>query len=274
TVYQNYKFYYFLLLLLLSVVAAIKNKKLGYLAILLPAFCIYFFVDDTRAGKLIPSVLFFILFICSLVYFLYVYTSKYFANRSQQKMIILPCLFVLCFLCFSTMNFYTYRYVMAAIFPLLFLVAVFADMLMTNSYRALYYPVIAVLFVVSFFSFKNDDGYGDTNLGAYKGMEIQQDVVNYMEQTKAYEAHVGAGSFLERQHLVDSSTGFLHSGNGFKNTVWDIDELTDFAIFDNLESDYRYGTEFNKDSSFVLVHRCQKNGIWAEIYKRKTPVHN
>jgi hypothetical protein len=48
-----------------------------------------------------------------------------------------------------------------------------------------------------------------------------------------------------------------------------MDGATQVANFDNLEPDYRYKDEFNRDRSYHLVYRTQKGKVWAEIYYRE-----
>ncbi len=267
--YENHKFYYFLLLVVLSVVAAIKNKSLKYLAIFLPAIIIYYFVDDMRAGRILPSIPFFILFVLSVFYFLYVFSgSVFFAFSNQRRFIVLTGLFILCFLCFSTMNYFTYRYLLAALIPLLFLTAAFFDLLITHTFKVLFYPVLIMILLISYFSFKYDDAHGDANLGAFDAMDVQQSVVNYFEHHKYYDKQIGCGSFLELQHLKDHATGFLHSARFFNNVKWEINNTTDYAIFDNIEPDKRY-KEIKNDTAFQSEYRTEKGKVWAEVFSRK-----
>jgi len=267
--YQNFKFYYFLVLIVLSLVAAIKNKSIKYLAIFLPGIIIYYFVDDMRAGRILPSVPFFILFVLSVFYFVYIFSSsKFYSINYQRRFIVLTAVFVLCFLCFSTINFYTYRYLLAALIPLLFLTGVFCAMLIEHSFKGLYYPVLAIILGIGFFSFKYNDGYGDADLGAFDAMNVQQSVVNYFEQNNDYDKEIGCGSFLEQEHLKDPATGFLHSTKVFRNVNWEINEKTSYAVFDNIEPDARYN-DIKTSPGFRLVYRNGKGKVWAEIYARR-----
>src|SRR6185437_15912797 len=62
TFYVHYRFYLFLFLMVLSVIASVRNKRARYLSDFIPSFIIYYYVDDMRAGRLLPGVPFFILF--------------------------------------------------------------------------------------------------------------------------------------------------------------------------------------------------------------------
>lgn len=271
--YEDFKYYYFDALMIMAIVAAIKNKTIRYLVVLLPFICMWYFVDDMRAGRLLPSIPFFIVFILVCGSFLFVYgSSRFFKHSYQRRLVILMGAFIVCFLCFSTMNFFTYRYLLATIVPGLFIAAVLFDLFIDRTYKMLYLPVIAVLLSISAYSFSQNNSYGDVDLGAFNGIEIQQGTINYLEQHNYYDKVIGTGSFLEQQHLTNQATGFLHSSKVFKNVNWEINANTEIAIFNNLEADQRYKS-VKEDTSYQLVYRQTKGRdrgfVWAEIYMRR-----
>ena len=265
--YDQMRFYYFILLMLLAAVAAIKRKSLKIMAVLLPATCIYYFVDDTRAGRLLPGIPFFVVFILSATYFLYTYSSDQYYTEKQRKLIRLNGWFVLCFLCFSAMNFFTPRYLLAAIVPMLFITAVFSVNLIRQSYSWLFYPVVLVVLAIGACAYIQNSAWGDCEHGMFDALDAQQGVVNYFEKNVGSDEHIGA-LFMEGQHLSSPATGFLHSDRAFWNVSWDINANTEYAIFDDIENDTRH-VQIKNDTSFHLVQRIEKGKVWAEIYKRK-----
>ena len=76
------------------------------------------------------------------------------------------------------------------------------------------------------------------------------------------------GQFLELQHLTNPATGFLSSGRVFRHVRFDLDQQTDFIVFDAMEYDSHYDV-VKRDTSFHRVYRLQKGKTWAEIYSRK-----
>jgi hypothetical protein len=99
-------------------------------------------------------------------------------------------------------------------------------------------------------------------------MEVEQNIVDYLEEGAYYDAQIAAGAYLDRVHLTNPATGFLKKGKTFKHVKWDIDGNTDLIIFNNIEQDYRYGHE-KEYPHFQLVYRFQKGIVWSEVYKRK-----
>jgi len=118
--WEYLKYWYYILLLVLSILAAIKNKSVKYLVFFLPAIVIYGIVDDQRS-RILPGAPFFALFVFSIVFLFYILHSlKVYANTRQGKFVVLSGIFIACFFCFTSLNFFTYRYLMAALIPLCF----------------------------------------------------------------------------------------------------------------------------------------------------------
>jgi hypothetical protein len=261
--------FYFIGLLVLSLIAALKNKSFKYLVLFFPAVIIYYFADDMRSGRPMPSVPFFCLFLISVAWMFYVLRKlKIFPACRQEKFIMLYVLFIILFFCFSAINFFTPRYMLAGIVPLLFFASVIFDSFITRTYPVLVYPVVLLIAVICGYTFSTNAGYGDNDPGAYDAMSVQQSVVDFLEKNNAYDKPIGCGSFLENQHFMSAATGFLSSEKVFTKVSWEIDGNTQYAIFDNIEPENRYD-EIRKNPAFHLVYRPVKGRVWAEIYEHR-----
>lgn len=259
--------YYFLPLLTMAVLTVAKTKNYRHLIVFFPALAIYYCTDDMRSGRIMPGVPFFIVLIFSIIALLYVtIKERYYASLHQQRFMILLCSFVFCFLVFSSMNFFTPRYLLASVIPVLFINAVLVSMYIALTDKRLVYPVFIMILIIGFFSFKTNVGFGDVDLGAFDGVQVEQKIVDYFEHNVPYEKVIGC-SFLDKEHLLHPATGFLHSEKGFNNTSWYINDKTDYAVFTNIEPDDRYG-QVKSDPSFILAYRCQKGEVWGEVYKK------
>ncbi len=269
TFYTNLKYYYYLLLLLIAVVASVKNRNARFIAIFIPIYFIYYFVNDMRAGRILPSVPFFTLFVIGWFYTIYVFAnSKVFSSLAQRRFIFLTGCFALFFLCFSAMNFFSYRYILAVMVPMMVVVAALFDVLIANSYKVMYYISLTAFAIISFFAIKDNNNYGDTDFGAFKAMKVGQQVVSYMEEQGYYDRNIGLGSYLQQQQLIEPAAGYLRSDRKFTNVRMDIDGNSEFAIFNNVENDARRD-EFKKETSFRLERRFEEGNVWAEVYRRK-----
>lgn len=267
--YRNQKYWYYLLLLALGAIAAVKERKWRYLAIAVPVIMVFYMVDDKRAGRIMPSIPFALLFVAGWFFTIWVFSSKtLFEKAYQRRFIALAGCFMLCFLWFSTMNYYTYRYLLAVIVPAFFIMAVLFDVFLRSGYKQAVYVLFPAFAVISYSAWSMNDHFGDTDRGALIAMDVQQNIVDYLEEHNCYEKHISVTSYVESQHLADPGTGFLKSARRFPHVQWDIDGNTDYVIFDNIESDYRYD-QIRNDTSFVRVHRYERGNIWTELYARK-----
>jgi len=269
----GYDYIIFSLLVLFAIIAIIKNRKIQYLPLLfiiIPIALAYYFIDDGRAEMFSGIEIFgFIAFIVFYVVALFSFAkAKYYDNPLQRKFILLVGFFILAYVLFSSVACFCARYELASIVPTLFLLAVLFDMLIKQSYQILYYPLLIIILTAGIFSFKNDNGYGDVHLGYKYGVKTQLAVVEYMERSNFYDKHIAIGSYLERAHLTNRSTGFLSNERNFKYVTSDIDSNTDLVIFDSLEPDMRYDT-LVKGSTFELVYHIEMHGVWADVFRRR-----
>jgi 4-amino-4-deoxy-L-arabinose transferase-like glycosyltransferase len=268
--YRNQKFWYYLLLLLLAIVAAIKNRRWKYLVLLLPVVMIFYMVDDMRAGRILPPVPFTLVFIAAWFWLLQVFGSAAVLKEvSQRRFFVLGGCFILCFLWFSAVNYYTFRYMLAVLVPALFLLAVLFDVLLNATYRVAYYVLFPVVAVVSYAAFATNGQIKDTDMGALSAMAVQEDVVGYLEQEQLYDKTISLTCFVASKHLTDYATGFLHYyDRRFSKVQWEINSNTDVVLFDNIEPDTRY-EQVKNDTSFRLMHRYTNGSVWNEVYMRK-----
>lgn len=258
--------------LLLAIVAisvfAITKKKFRLLSIVPIAVLLYFAITDVNfATRLNQFVLYTAIFVALSIVFLGA-CNKYIAvSNEQQKYFTLSFVFIFAFALFSSVNFFTYRYMLESIIPLLVLAATLICTTIEATCRFLYYPALLIIVFISAVGFYTDEGGGDTDLACFGNMQLQQHVVDYLEKNNAYDATIGAGCFIHRVHLTDPATGFLTSNRTFTHVDWDIN-YADYIIVDNIEPDERYDWLITKDPSLKLVFRETKGGSWVEIYKR------
>jgi uncharacterized membrane protein (UPF0136 family) len=268
TILLDNRNYYFILLLLISVVAAIKNKSFKYLVLFPPAIITYYFADHLRATRALPGIPFFMLFIGSIAWMLFVLRKlKLFPTTARQSFIGLSFAFIFLYLCFSAANFFTPRYMLAAMVPVMFFAAVVFDSFISRTYSVFYPPVVLLILSIGYYSFYSNHEFGDCNPGAFDAMTVQQSIVDYMEKNNFYDKSIGTGAYLTNQHLTVAASGFLHTNKVFSNINWNISDTNDLAIFINIEPDGRLDY-IKKQLSWHRVYRVDKGPVWAEIYSR------
>lgn len=267
--YTGYKYYYYLLLGVLAIAAYIKDRNWRYFGILIPILFGFYMLNDLRAGRILPSVPFFILFVISWGTALWMLAHRsMFPQPQQRRFIVLTGWFAVCFIAFSTMNYYTYRYMMVSIIPMLVVTAALFGRVTDALHARLHYLCLACFGGVAYITISTNKGFGDTDLGAFDAMDVQQHVVTYMEQNGYQDKALCVPSFVEQQHFLDPRTGFLAGSKKFKDVQWLHDEHTDFALFDNIEPDNRREI-IMKYPPYKLVYSYKKGEVWGEVYKLK-----
>ena len=266
-----YRHFYFFLLLALSLLAAVKNKNLKYLVIFIPAILVYFLADNKRAQiveRMISSIPLFILFLLAVTSFLYALISlKIFKDARQQKMAILIVLFILYFNCFSAINFFTLRYILSVLVPLLFFLAILFNALIECTYPILFYPLLILIISLGGHAFYADTGIGDCNPGAFDAIDVEQHMAGFMEKNNYYTRPVTT-AFLNMTYLTEPDCGYLSPGKIFSNVRPDLNDATDLAIFDNISCDESVAV-VRKDTTYQLAYRYEKGHAWIEVYARK-----
>lgn len=264
---SDYRFWYFFIAAGLTVYASIVKKMYGAITIVVPILLIYLLTGDQGPHNYADSLIHFIgLLISFAVFTWFISRPALFPSLLQRRFLILTMSFTVCFIIFSSMNFFTYRYLLATIIPGLMVVAIITDKMAEKTQPVMFYISLAAMLGVSAYAYIHDDGNGDTDRSAFMNMELQQSAVDYLEERKLYNEPIGTGSFLQRVHLTDKATGFLRGTTAFKKVDWNIDYAT-YIIVDNIEPDYRYDQIKNRPG-YKLAFRKAKGLGWIEIYER------
>ena len=196
------------------------------------------------------------------------YLGKSLAPAGRKRWVVLITTFTYGYLCFCSLNFFTLRYLLAAIVP----ITIGLTLLMVRGLEHLHKQAVWIAPVIvatgGFFMFRDDVGIGDMNLQSYNAMRVQEATVRFLEDQKWFGKRIGTGSFQETAHLQKLYTGFLHTQEIFKEVSWAIDRPTEVAVFNNIEPDERRKA-VQEDSRFRLVYRIQDGQVWAEVYARK-----
>lgn len=265
---SDYRFWYFIIAAALTTYTAIRKKAYGLLTFIIPMLLVFFMTVEQGPKGYWDSLIHFCgLVVSMLVAVYFIARPSLFPVLIQRRFIVLWGCFIVCFLVFSALNFFTYRYLLATIIPALCLVAVITDKMTESAKPGLFYTVLAAMMGVSAYAYVHDDGNGDTDRSCFSIMKMQQGVVDYLEQHNEYSAAISANSFLHREHLIDPTTGYLRGSKVFTNVKWDIDGNTQYIIVDNIEGDSRY--EWIKQQPYYrLVYRMEMGGRWVELYGR------
>lgn len=263
---RNYRQFYYALVLAVLVYAAIKQKWYGLFFLPVTAVLIYFMYDKQDFIGSILHLIGFLIAIWASVYFMS--RPAIFPNVLQRRFVLLAGCFFVCFTLFSSFTFYTSRYLIISIVPSMCLLAILADRMTSITLPRLFYPLLVGMMGVSALAYKNNDGFGDTDLGCFDAMDVQKGIINYLEDHNYYDKKIATSGFLETQHMENPATGYLRGKRTFTKVQWGIDLWNLLIVFDNIEPDIRYSKTVN-DTNFVRIYRIDRGTRWGEIYARR-----
>jgi len=256
----------FLLFIFLSLAAAISLRKIKYAAPVFSGAIIYILFENSFPA--LPGKLAFALLMLGFLVAAYLFIrSDDYMDAAKQKFIGLSFLFLAFYLCFSSINFMTPRYLIVFLALNIMLMAYYADLLISKFYGSLYYVYAACAVLIGLYGIKYDTGLGDTDIGSFDAMTVQEDAVRYMEGKNVYNDVITCGSFQDAQHLLNANTGFLHGDKIFKNVKGIIASDTKYVLVTNIEPAPFYD-KLKNDSSFRQIYKAEKNAAWEEIYQK------
>jgi 4-amino-4-deoxy-L-arabinose transferase-like glycosyltransferase len=263
--YNDYRFRFWQLLLLLAVVVAIHTRDLRYATPLLPGYLIYAVAEDRFSWM--PRVLLLAIMFLSLIYAAYqlIHLSGI-SNVTTRKFIYLSVFFFIAYLLFSCINFFTARYLICLLAIEVILLAAWLLLYISALYDLIFYLTIAGILLTGFYGYKYDSGVLDINRGAFDAMKVQEHVVTYFEQEHLYDKNIFA-SFINREHLQKPLTGFRHTDSVFTHAGYELNDHTDYAILDNIDS-LPQTNEIKSGGKWRLVFKAQQGPAWAEVYGR------
>jgi len=262
---NHYVYVVYLALALLAILASVKTKRWGYIALLPIVILCFYMADDLRCGRILPRDLFVTVLV--IVWFGATWIlSRLFSREDSKRFFFLTTSVIFCYLAFSAVNFYTFRYILVCLVLSAAMIGALLSLYAEHVHKLALPGFLIVILATGVYVYSTSDNHGDTGKLSFDAVEVQQSAVNYLERNQAFEKGIALTSFVEQQHLVDPATGFLH-GKAFKNVKWDIDASTEYVIFDNIEADYRYN-EIAASPMFRKVHEFRKSGMWVEVYRR------
>ncbi len=255
-----------IIICVLAVFYSIRKKEYKWLLFVFVIPVIFVFIsaafDFLKKPIVTISFILYAIFVCI--------KYRYFVSGNGQKsrFIILAVVFSIAYLIFCSVNFYTVRYLMPVLLISLILFSVCIDYLFKHLSLKLYFPFAIVVLALSIQSYIKNNSTGDTGLGSYNALKVQQGVINFLATHDAQNKQIGIGSFQQRINMQNAACGFISSQNeSFQHVRWDIDSLTDYAVFDNIEPDSRNETIKN-DTNFVLIYEIHEQNAWGMIFKR------
>lgn len=185
-------------------------------------------------------------------------------KQDELYMILSVILFILVYILFCSINFFTTRYLLAVL-PWYFYIVIISIYKSFGKKMNCSYVLIIFLIILNFLKSLRLEGEGDVVLTYKNSVKLHKEAVNFLEHEKWYNKKIYTG-FLMRFNLMYPHLGYLHENKTFNNIVEAED--AEILIFYSNEPDILY-ERFKTDSMYVSVRRFANKGTWVEIIKKK-----
>lgn len=187
-------------------------------------------------------------------------------DKKQVHFIGISVCFILSMLVFSSINFFTDRYLFC-ILPIYILLGCFILVKVIGQWHAVF-SVLYLLPIFNCFSYNlNSFTPSDTNLSYQDGVKVQMEVTRFVEEQLWYEKNIYV-TFLYSYCLGAPETKYRSTPYTFTSLNYNLSCENEYFIYTNIESDPAF-EKFKESCSLNLVKKFEKGKVWAEIYERK-----
>jgi 4-amino-4-deoxy-L-arabinose transferase-like glycosyltransferase len=206
--------------------------------------------------------IFFFLSLGALVYHIYKKTI----NRKHAHILIFSFIFILFYIAFASINFFTPRYLLSGL-PFFIIPGSWLIMSLPVKkwLRASAIAILSLLF--SYHTFIGNQQEIDTSLGYKNTVILQKQAVNFIEKMQAPHGSVYS-FYLMNFYMTSPRLGYLDRKTPLYKFVGISDPACNLFIFCSNEKDPSHA-DFMHNTSFILLKRFEKKQAWVEIYKRR-----
>jgi 4-amino-4-deoxy-L-arabinose transferase-like glycosyltransferase len=262
---DDYRVQIFEIVLFFSLMVSINTHKIKYLLPLAIALMVYFSVADTYHGHhTLPKLIIAVLVTCMLAMPALLLSFTTHSQQQSKRFIRLGIYFIVLYAGFCSVNFFSFRYIIPALIFTIIFTAYYLERLTAMLYHTIYLTTVILILLTGWYGLNNDTGWGDNDMEAFSGMQVQRDVVTYLQQNKYFDTYISCSNFQDYAHLTDPNTGFIQQKE-FHHITGSVDSAQ-LILFNNIEPGINYEAVKAK---YKLVYRTQHKGMWGEIYKLK-----
>ena len=189
-------------------------------------------------------------------------------NRRIGDLLGAAFLFCIAFWSFTSMNFYSDRYLLSM---LPFVAVGAAGMLhaaFNSSHKQIAPVVIAVSALIVMSQIGKDERIGDTRLAYSDAIEMHKERIAFCEDQALLDERIYV-SFMDIAYMTDGEAGYLSQGRAFPSVSNSLDDGTRYA-FIGYDSPMELRDEL-RTSGFELLRRFTRGNAWGEIHYRPTP---
>lgn len=170
-------------------------------------------------------------------------------------------LFILIYLLFSSINFFSNRYILCCL-PLFMLISagILVQVFRINKLFLLAIPLFLLLQIPAIKKKSN----ADHDLGYRDAVAVNEQLISYLKSEKLEDRPIVA-FFITRYLLTNHYSGYLEKGEEFKNVT---DEFSpgDYYIFSNFDSSPTYNKIMDKHG-MTQIRRFEKGKAWIALFQ-------
>jgi len=190
---------------------------------------------------------------------------KFKKEDDRKNDVIVPlAIFILIFLLFSSLCFYSPRYLLCC-YPLFMLLA--SHFIISNKKQVKYtFPALLLMLVlqINYFFIKE---HNDHHVSYADDVKSNLEMVRFCEKENLFERKIFA-KFIMGMSLSNRYSGYL-SNKSFNAIVPNFSEDVAFCIFSRFENDEH--NEMRQSKNLKLLKRFEVNEAWTEIYVHHSP---
>ena len=183
------------------------------------------------------------------------------ANTNKLNIYLTNGIFILIYLIFTSMNYFTIRYLILLLPFCLFLLIIISHNLLQEQIRVFYFISILTICLSITFNFRHNTVGSLINQNDYT--ELRSELIKKLESESLYEKNFGVPDFVIRRTMEDVNIGILSGEKIFKNISWDIKDK-EYIILNNFD---QYPN--NQDLAlYKLIEKLSKGVHWIEIWEK------
>lgn len=182
---------------------------------------------------------------------------------------IIAAYFLVFYIFFSSINFFTYRYLLSLIPFWCILMSTIIDRTYAHS-RILYVTVVVVLMICYYLentnviSIERNRVANEYNLGFSDAVLVQRDMCDYL-QARGFNDKVIYTSYVYNSYLSKPEAGYIKNASFDKVTSF-YPCKAEYLIYSSIEQDPDF-KNYSEECKLSLIKRFSRGYAWAELYK-------
>ena len=183
-------------------------------------------------------------------------------NPKIKSFFLLSTIFAIFYLAFSSVNFFTFRYLLAII-PII-IISQFILIYSESKYPNLAFIIVALSIGVTFYKYNSDTKIFDVNTNYKDGLVVKQKLVNYIEDNIKDDECVSCG-FLDNYIFKSQLAGHRRNARIIRTENYNSNNYCKYLIFTNFDD--KIDSSIIKDQ-YIQVYSIDNGNAKGVILKR------